>query len=320
MKKNYNIFLFFFGAVMTLALLFFSNAVFAKTDLSISETDITLSNDTPLNRDTVRIFARVFNVGDTDVLGYVVFLLGAKEMADPQPISVKTNTYDDVFIDWVAKTGTNNIEVKITSLNPADDNPENNKIVKKEIFIDSDTDGDKIGDKNDLDDDNDGLTDEEELEIGTNPKEPDTDNDQVKDSVDVFPKDKTEWQDTDQDDLGDNKDLDDDNDGIFDFEEIYELGTNPLNQDTDQDGLNDKQEIEQKTDAKRADTDNDGANDSVDKFPLDASRTGASLMDSVAGLLNSENSIYLFFGGPLVLLVLFFLFRKKKRRRGSRTS
>lgn len=315
MKKIHNIFLFTFSAATVLTLLFSSNAVSAKTDLSISETDITLSNDAPLNGDTVRIFARVFNVGDTDILGYVVFLLNGKEMADPQPISVKANTYDDVFIDWKAKTGANNIEAKITGLNPADDNPENNKIVKKEVFVDSDTDGDKIGDKNDPDDDNDGLTDEQEAVLGTNPKNPDTDGDGVKDSVDAFPKDKTEWQDTDQDGLGDNKDLDDDNDGIFDFEEIYELGTNPLSPDTDQDGLNDKQEVEQKTDPKKADTDNDGVNDSFDKFPLDPSKTGASVMDSVAGLLNSKNSIYLISGGPLVLLVLFLLFRKKKRRR-----
>lgn len=316
MKKNYFIFLFIFTAS---AVLFSGGFSFAKTDLSISETDITLSNDAPLNGDTIRIFVRVFNVGDTDVLGYVVFLLSGKEMAAPQPISVKANTYDDVFIDWQAKTGVNNIEAKITGLNLADDNLENNKNIKKEIFIDLDTDGDKIGDKNDPDDDNDGVLDADEIKLGADPLKADTDGDGVKDNVDVFPKDKIEWRDTDQDGLGDNKDLDDDNDGIFDFEEIYELGTNSLNPDTDQDGSNDKQEIEQKTDPKKADTDSDGVNDSVDRFPLDASRTGVSLnnsvMVSVAGLLNSENAIYLLFGGPLVLLVLFFLFRKKRRRR-----
>ncbi|TSC93834.1 MAG: calcium-binding protein [Parcubacteria group bacterium Licking1014_1] len=330
MKKNRNAILFLISSFAA-ALLFVCGlaylpmaAVFAKTDLSLAETDISFSKEEFFEGDLIRIFARAHNLGDTDVLGYVVFLLDGKEMAVLQPISAKINTYDDVFIDWKAKTGSHNIEVKITGLNPADENNENNKIAKKEVFVDSDTDKDEIGDKKDDDDDNDGLTDKQELAASTNPKEPDTDGDEIKDSVDVFPREKTEWQDTDNDGLGDNKDLDDDNDGIFDFEEIYELGANPKNPDTDNDGLNDKQEIEQKTDLKKEDTDSDGSIDSIDKFPIDPTKTGASLMDSArgfmadfmaAGLLNTKNSIYLIFGAPIVLFVLFFLFRKKKRRR-----
>lgn len=313
MRKNQNTILFLvLGSAI--ALLFFCGSVSAKTDLSLAEADITFSKEGPFEGDLIRIFARVHNLGDTDVYGYVIFSDNKKELSGPQPISVKAGTYDDAFVDWKVASGNRNIEVKILDLNLPDEDLNNNKTVVKEYFIDKDTDEDGIGDKKDEDDDNDGLADKQELAAGTNPLNSDTDSDQAKDSIDAFPKDKTEWQDTDKDGLGDNKDLDDDNDGVFDFEEIYELGTNPLSQDTDDDGLLDKQELDKKTDPKKEDTDNDGVNDFKDAFPLDPAKTGASLMDSVAGLLNSKNSAYLIFGAPLALLVIFLLFKKKKRR------
>lgn len=288
---------------------------FAKTDLSITEADITFSKADPVDGDSIRVYARVFNSGDNDVSGYVVFLNDKKDMALPQPISLKPNTYDDVFIDWKVKTGAYNIEAKIINLNPTDDNIENNTTIKKDFFVDLDTDGDGIGNKKDPDDDNDGLADGEEISKGTNPLSADTDGDKVNDKIDAFPSDKTEWRDTNSNDIGDNKDPDADGDGLTNQEETQEYGTNPLSIDTDNDGLNDKQEIQATTDPNKPDTDGDGVIDSKDPFPIDPSKTGASLMDSVAGLLNSKNSMYLIFGAPAALLVLFFMFRKKKSRR-----
>lgn len=120
-------------------------------------------------------------------------------MTDPQPISVKANTYDDVFVDYKFKAGTYDIEAKIINTNIPDDNSENNKVVRKSYFVDLDTDGDNIGNKKDIDDDNDGLSDEEEFKIGTDSKKPDpiktdTDADGVKDSEDKFPLDPAKWQ------------------------------------------------------------------------------------------------------------------------------
>lgn len=54
----------------------------------------------------------------------------------------------------------------------------------------ADWDGDGLGDNEDLDDDNDGLSDVEEMAIGTNPCADDTDGDGVLDGNDVFPLDK----------------------------------------------------------------------------------------------------------------------------------
>ena len=89
-----------------------------------------------------------------------------------------------------------------------------------------DTDGDGVPDDIDADDDDDGLTDAQELQFGsdplreftdddawsdydevmvhgTSPIKTDTDDDRVSDSSDVFPLDGSAWMDTDQDGLPD---------------------------------------------------------------------------------------------------------------------
>jgi len=290
---------------------------FAKTDISVDEKDITFSKTALFDGDLIKVYARVFNSGDNDVSGYVVFLNNGKEMAGTQPISLKPNTYDDVFIDWKAKAGTYNIEVKIIGLNPADDSIENNQTIKKTVFIDLDTDKDGIGDSKDPDTDGDGLTNEEEKIKGTNPLMADTDGDKVNDKIDAFPTDKTEWHDTNNNDIGDNKDPDADGDGLTNLEEIQKYGTNPLNPDSDNDGLNDKQEVLGNTDPNKPDANSGGVADTKNTPFFDISKTGASLMGSVAGLFNTKNPAYLIGGAIAGSVILFFLFRKKKRRRGA---
>lgn len=77
------------------------------------------------------------------------------------------------------------------------------------------------------DSDADGLTDEEELRIGTDPHNPDTDRD-----------------------------------GLSDFDEVRKYGTDPLNPDTDFDGLKDGAEVfHYTTDPKLRDTDSGGVAD-----------------------------------------------------------
>ena len=110
-----------------------------------------------------------------------------------------------------------------------------------------DTDGDGIGDNSDPDDDNDGLTDKEELTRKgdifshrySNPYLTDTDGDGVSDGEDGIPWNKDETLDTDGDYRGNtNEDNDDDNDGLSDEEE-NEIGTDPLSRDSDNDGYSD---------------------------------------------------------------------------------
>lgn len=300
-------------AVLLLALLFYSDSL-ARTDLSLNTTDITFSKEEILDGEEVRIYARVFNLGDADVSGFVLFQKNGREMANPQPISVKVNTYDDVFINWLAEAGTHNIQAKIIGTNLTDENPDNDEAVLDGYFVDLDTDKDGTGNRQDIDDDNDGLSDEKEVVLGTDSLNPDTDGDRARDNIDPFPLDPTEWQDSDKDGLGDNTDIDDDNDGLNDEEEIFIFGTNSLNPDSDNDGLSDKEEIDFGTDALQADSDGDGAIDSEDRFPLDPTRVQASILEMVRKF-SEERGIpfpYLIGGVGFIFLLILFIFRRRK--------
>ncbi len=305
-------------AILVLAFLFFVENSLAKTDLSITASDITFSKDEPLEGDKVRVFARVFNLGDIDVYGFVIFLKNGKEMADPQPISVKVNTYDDVFIDWLSESGSHNIQAKVIGTNPGDENQVNDVATQENYFVDLDTDGDKIGNTKDLDDDNDDLSDEKETALGTNPLNSDTDGDKARDNIDPFPLDSTEWQDTDKDGMGDTKDTDDDNDGLNDEEELFVLGTNPLNPDSDEDGLSDKKEIDLGTNALKEDSDGDGMIDSEDDFPLDPKKAQASIIEAARkffeGRRLSQTQILIITSLVLIIALRLIVFRKRKEK------
>ena len=213
----------------------------AKADLSLNVSDISFSKDNPIAGEKIRIFARVFNLGDQDVYGFVIFSINGKEVNSPQPISVKVGTYDDVFIDWIFEKGDYDLGVKIASTYPADENYENDAVAQEDYFIDSDSDGDGVGDASDDDKDNDGLNEKEELVLGTDVLNYDTDGDSISDKEDKFPLDQNEWQDIDRDGLGDNLDEDADNDGLSNEKELV-LGTNHLKGDTDGDFIPDKTE------------------------------------------------------------------------------
>ena len=132
-----------------------------------------------------------------------------------------------------------------------------------------DTDGDSIGNNSDTDDDGDGLTDVEEVNLGTDPLLVDTDGDTIPDDADTFPLDLNEWLDNDGDFIGDNADLDDDNDGLTDVAEIIQ-GTNPFLADSDGDGLNDGAEIDFLLNPLIPDTDGDGILDGEEDEDFDS--------------------------------------------------
>jgi hypothetical protein len=148
MKQKFLIKVLFLSALV-LGIFVCPSLSFAKTDLSISDTDIIFSKDNLISGQAVRIYARIFNNGDTDVYGFVMFFGNDKELGQPQPISVRANNYDDVFIDWQAVVGTYNIQAKIINTNPTDENLSNNVVTKKNIFVDVDANKNGVGDKQD---------------------------------------------------------------------------------------------------------------------------------------------------------------------------
>ena len=101
-----------------------------------------------------------------------------------------------------------------------------------------------------LDTDGDGLWDDCESIIGTDPDQGDTDDDGIGDGAEL--------------EIGtDPLDNDSDNDDLIDGGEL-EVGTDPNNPDTDGDGLNDGEEVASGTDPVDSDSDDDGVSDSAE--------------------------------------------------------
>ena len=147
-----------------------------------------------------------------------------------------------------------------------------------------DNDADGLGDDSqDVDDDNDGVSDAAEIAAGTNPLNPDTDGDGLPDGSDPRPLSSDRDHDgiddaadncaananpdqanADGDHPGDVCDPDDDNDGLSDVTEAG-LTTNPFDLDSDDDGVRDDAEVRLKLNPRRADTDRDGLRDGLER-------------------------------------------------------
>ncbi len=121
--------------------------------------------------------------------------------------------------------------------------------------------------------DNDGLTNKEERELGTNPNLADTDGDGLSDGDEVHKYHTSPLKaDTDGDGLSDGDEVlkyhtdplkaDTDGDGLSDGDEILKYHTDPTNRDTDGDGLSDGDEVlKYHTDPLKKDTDGGGISD-----------------------------------------------------------
>ena len=159
-----------------------------------------------------------------------------------------------------------------------------------------------------IDTDNDGLTDEFEKVIGTDPRSGDTDGDGLSDCIEIemlgtdplmFDTDANGVSDGDEDFDGDglsNKEecqyqtniceKDTDGDGLTDYEEISIYFTNPLLADTDKDGLKDSSEIRLGTDPGNEDSDGNGIKDGEELFTQNVLQSNyqASLFEDNAAI------------------------------------
>jgi outer membrane protein OmpA-like peptidoglycan-associated protein len=114
------------------------------------------------------------------------------------------------------------------------------------------------------DSDGDGLTDDLEEQLGTDPHNPDTDGDGLTDGEEYLTYHTNPL------------DPDSDHDGLTDGEEVKVYRTDPNNKDTDGDGLTDGEEVKKyHTDPLKKDTDNGGIDDGTEvnrgTNPLDPS-------------------------------------------------
>ncbi|WP_282133667.1 Ig-like domain-containing protein [Cellulophaga baltica] len=108
-----------------------------------------------------------------------------------------------------------------------------------------------------VDTDGDGINDNEETSLGTDPSNPDTDGDGISDGQEVNTDATNPLDDCSSVNGSPLGDSDCDNDGLTTDQEVA-AGTDPDNPDSDNDGLSDGEEIALGTDPNNADSDGDG--------------------------------------------------------------
>lgn len=162
----------------------------------------------------------------------------------------------------------------------------------------------------DADSDKDGLSNREERELGTDPRNPDTDGDGLRDGAEVRTHGTNPLlADTDGDTLSDGREVneirsdplkvDTDGDGLGDGAEVDSHRTNPLLADTDSDGLGDGEEVTTtKTDPLQADTDKDGLRDGDE---VKRHKTNPVKPDTDGDMLSDGDEVNRHNSNPLVI-------------------
>lgn len=195
----------FFISMKKLFILFFSLAMFfvvvalpvSAEELPIRNTgfveaSIWYSRESFFQGDKVRIYTIVFNGSPHRLEGTVEFydndiLIGAKNFILPGDGRVQ-----DIWVDWAATEGKHIIVArmaKIVAIFP--DGKKYPVLVgnvvtgKSERNVDFDTDKDGIGNREDVDDDNDRVLDADEVKGGTDPLKKDTDGNGVSDGKEI---------------------------------------------------------------------------------------------------------------------------------------
>lgn len=132
--------------------------------------------------ETVRVYTAIQNNSGFDITGKVRFLKNEDAIGESS-FSAAQGGLVQVWADWKVPDGTHKISAQVIDAAP----PIQGffTVAQDNVFVDADTDHDQIGNLQDTDDDNDGLADEKEKVLGTNPVNPDTDGDGIKDNDDI---------------------------------------------------------------------------------------------------------------------------------------
>ena len=183
----------FYIFVSTVSAILPTQFVHATTvDLALDSNNITFSASTLYVDDSVRIYARVRNVGDVDATASVIFYQGGMVIGQSQPVSLRAGgNPDDVFVDFIVPQGSFNIRAVLQGSTPQDTNPDNDSAITPLYAPIADVDRDNVID--DADNcKNDANTDQVDTDSDGNGDACDTDddNDMVLDAADPAPLDK----------------------------------------------------------------------------------------------------------------------------------
>ncbi len=163
-------------------------------DLAFREDSLRLAYGDVIVGKEMRLLAKIYNLGTVDMKGGVAFYFGSQLIGNSQEVSVLSGSSDDVWVTFTVPDQPFNIRAIIITPDVSDQRPDNNQALTPFYNPDIDTDRDGKADAKDTDDDNDGLSDEQELTKGTDPKDADSDNDGKSDLHDFYPLDGSRWQ------------------------------------------------------------------------------------------------------------------------------
>jgi len=172
----------------------FPTLVLANQGFGFLDQNLWVSPAKFFSGDEVRIYAVVFNGSDEDIFGAVGFFDNGEAVDEVEFSLAGGGRLRDVWADWKAVDGEHRLSAKIiwATMNTNDGeavelslaNQESGEILYE---VDFDTDKDGIGDLIDEDDDDDGLSDVEEIGLGLDPKLADSDEDGLLDGKDGAP-------------------------------------------------------------------------------------------------------------------------------------
>lgn len=150
--------------------------------------NIWFSKDPFFDGEKVRIYTIIFNGSSYDLEGAVEFLDNGVLIGKTNFSISSGGRVRDVWVDWGATGGKHAITARIIGATASSAGGAKSSVVldntetgKSERDVDMDTDGDDVGNTEDLDDDEDGISDVDELRNGTNPLKKDTDGDGMSD-------------------------------------------------------------------------------------------------------------------------------------------
>jgi hypothetical protein len=155
-------------------------------------TNIWYSKDPFFAEDKIRVYTILFNGSAYDITGTVEFYDNGLAIGETSFSISGNGRVQDLWVDWIAKEGKHTITARITDASVKESSGkkraiilENTETGKSERDIDIDTDGDNIGNSLDTDDDNDTVSDVEEIKEGADPLKKDTDGDGISDVKEI---------------------------------------------------------------------------------------------------------------------------------------
>lgn len=155
--------------------------------------NIWYSRDPFFSGDKIRIYTVIFNGSSEDLVGTVEFLDNEILIGKTTFSLANGGRVSDVWVDWVAKDGKHTITARLSGVQAIDAGGKKRPIIlehtetaKSDIVVDLDTDKDRIGNTEDLDDDGDTVSDIDEIKNSMNPLKKDSDGNGVTDDKEIL--------------------------------------------------------------------------------------------------------------------------------------